>query len=540
MYQLLSEWEQLTIDSVSRMDAGDSIPHEKLAKAFARSYQGIWYAKQLQAMGEPAGYDLETRFTLLRNALGGFSNSLQKHHQAELSKLKALTEVRRDTLAKAIEMARSGQLSNAEKSVRDLHLRQLLSVFYLPYSGYRDFENEVAPVHNRLIDDLNRERQQQYAEKAQAVVAQSASVVSDFETDSQRVIAELKSAQGDPVEAIRWLDERWSQDNLAISKTRAISLAFGLAGDAAANQQQALHQIDQQAISMLEALIDVASQTGSDQPTIARYAEFVQAVVRLNSHCGNSLNERLQPAFDRWTNQSPELTTAVSTYHQAVKQPMLWMQRRAAEQSEQKKRDYLELDHLTGKPMKPTNADRPSIYLNQSPRVRPLTPANSNLPYNWLEIEANSLVGTLVRTGQSFPPMNAGEASWVPFSQSYASHFMPPKIPALIREHVEATLLVTQSHPPLSLPAAIAIDAIDRGAFLQIGGTIRSVAMSPSVVRFGNPVPEMSQRVLLGKFHNFNSSPPATRSLAWEFELDPKWIQHQLFFLEIETTVSTK
>lgn len=222
MYAKYDEWEQLVVSSLESAKAGKRFPHQQLSRIFPETYRGMWYAEHLQAMGEPAGYDLHRKFTALRKAMFEFCTWLAEYQQKEIAALKKATPNRVKTLERVEQLVQEGKLEEAERQIQALHLKQLVSVFYLRSSQASPYETPVVSAHQQVRQKLNQKRRQAYGERAQESMQAYSSAIETLQSESKRVAGELSSSptvalsegqSGDAADAIAYVRTLWKNQD---------------------------------------------------------------------------------------------------------------------------------------------------------------------------------------------------------------------------------------------------------------------------------------------------------------------------------------
>ncbi|MCC9601092.1 hypothetical protein LOC67_11090 [Stieleria sp. JC731] len=540
MYQKFDEWESLATESFRSMQQGKRFPHQNLAKAFTGCYQGIWSSMQLQAMGEPAGYDLEHKFTFLRNALGNFSGALVEFQPKEISKLQSDSAKRKDAIAKASELEQQGKLVEAEAAIRQYHLRQLGSVFYLNYSQFKEFENQVAPIHNRLLKRLSAERRSEYAQKAIPSMKQWETDAAEFDSECKEFVLQLKSSStvnvgaikdGDVSDVIDRIGQRWIQVARSIDRSYAIAAAFNLERPDQLHQQYFSQKsnLKSNVVATLKQVVSAACVSSSADSIPTQYPEVLQAIANIERRCHLGVAEQLSPELGELLNKNPNFALQVDHYNEATRQPMHWMSKYAKQSSDAVRRQFSPVAQVMTSREKPAEIELSPIYrpLSSSPQV--LTVPSFSKPCHWIAGSASSLVGRSVsdqsnlrlslQQPKTVTPNQAHQYSTITVDSTFDSE----------RKSVEKSFMTSVEHPPLNLVAAQAFNSLLSNEFELVGGQVTKLTIEPSVCVLG----EGDSLVQLDQLPLFKSDYDNARQLTWAYEIQPLWIQHQLFFVDL-------
>jgi hypothetical protein len=100
-------------------------------------------------------------------------------------------------------------------------------------------------------------------------------------------------------------------------------------------------------------------------------------------------------------------------------------------------------------------------------------------------------------------------------------------------EVLKAELLLDDSLPPLSLPAATALVTAERGDLVALGGNIRLVAIDAVVTRFRDLNPPLWP-LALAEFDTDGAirERPLSQVL-FRYTVEPAWLQHEYLFARV-------
>ncbi|MDM4015051.1 hypothetical protein [Roseiconus lacunae] len=542
MYDAFTKWEQLAANSYAAAKTGNTIPHAELSKTYVRSYQGIWYAQHLQAMGEPAGYDLEQKFVLLRNALGGFAGALSKYQPKHLALLKSKVVPLRSTVEKANELLKSDQLEAAEQLIREFHLKQLASVFYLTHSQSKDFENAIAPLHNRILRSLNQRRRNEYRDRAQADLPWGASQRQQFQVDLQDVLSRFDESDARSAEAITSIGRLWTNAVRAITRSEVITLAFATGGSNGLRRigDDDLSELRNLVISTLNEVIRRSAQglPPDSENAPAVYAQILKELSIIDRRCHVDLEREMAASLEEFLDRFPELSVKATTYRAATEQPMKWMHRFAEEQRTHAQRAISPTSQLLDRKATAHDIEILPIYRQRHGGNYILTPKTLSRPCNWVVAESQTLLGEAIRDSHLHRHSEQPPAVCTQSDARYVCRIAAPPRFQIAEQQVYRTLLIAHQFPPLSYQAANAITSIERLEYAEFGGSVSGLTLAPIATRFGTDHPDESLAIQLDRGLQHDPSITFAKQVIWEVDVTPHWIQHDLYFAELPSVSS--
>lgn len=545
MYGKFAEWEKLAINSTELMKAGRRFPHQQLSRIFPETYRGIWYAKHLQAMGEPAGYDLERKYTELRKALFVFAPKLSEFHPQAIAKLKKETPKRRQALTKIKALADQGKLAEAERLIEALRLRQLTSVFYLTNPQSQPFRNEVGPPHKAILAKLNERRRQDYREQAQEKIDAYRDAITTLQTESARVTSELRQSPtvtlaegmtGDAADAIGYVRTLWGNATVAITRSLGVALAFekGNTQAISASFSKEFDRVKSIANKSLGGILSAAAISTPTEKVSALFPRILIELSLIDRRYVGQLDSSFAPLLEQLAATDQMLAAQTKRYSVAITEPTRWMRRYTFQQVKHQDREYPAAASLLSRKLSPETSVRPTIYGSNARRERNLTPGTFTGPASWLASDAKMLVGMKTAVEASVRISPSIKTAIVPLD---GIHYV--NVPAALPldkyvTEINQSLLLDDSHGPLDLGSANAKSSADRQEFRNTGGTITRLTLEPTVSRLATMPDAARVLIPLNSMPIVDSSGSAVEKAIWRIDLQPAWVAHDLFFVKLK------
>jgi hypothetical protein len=96
-------------------------------------------------------------------------------------------------------------------------------------------------------------------------------------------------------------------------------------------------------------------------------------------------------------------------------------------------------------------------------------------------------------------------------------------------ESLRSDLFVSQSYPPLSLDAALAIRNAEVGNFVSVGGRINAAQLESMITRFASLGLVESAIIPMGFVVSMQGEGDVMTQMAMRLEIVPMWVQHEMF-----------
>jgi len=141
---------------------------------------------------------------------------------------------------------------------------------------------------------------------------------------------------------------------------------------------------------------------------------------------------------------------------------------------------------------------------------------------------APKLVGPKVGTSDVLRISPTSKTSAVKFMGRTYATVLAVTIPEPDLQSIKLNLLVDESHPPLSISTAKAIDSVLLGHYSAIGGTIVSAQIEAMITRFVTMSDGMAIVVPRGTVTGSSTDHSMLNQMAVRIDIDPSWVQHDL------------
>ncbi len=545
MYAKLAEWEQLTIDELQSMTENRRIGHKQLSRAFAESFRGVWYAKVLQTMGEPAGYDLENRFVLLRKQFRRFLPQLSSFQRKEIAKLAKQNPKRLKILEQASKSISDGKYEQAERAIQAFHLAQLQSVFYLSNSQAKPFEENLSALHRQVLDGYLQQQRLVYREQAMVKIASHTAAIERLESEAKRVVAELAQNpvvqlgddnRGDAAAAVQYIGQLWGNASASISRAVGIAWVFqaGGPGDVADRFLPSNQRAENAAREGLAGILKSAAASTPADAIAEVYPKVLLQLSILDRQVVGRFNETLTSELQSLANKNPAFATQTLRYKTATGEPLRWRKRFAAQQARSITVGYPpSLSLLSSKRQPSTESARPLIYGNSGSRERVLTPSSFGQSANWTVADARSLLGTKVSADSIVRVSPTANVALSPADgQHYTKVTVGLEIQPQLQDLAEA-MLIAKGHAALSIEAAAAQSSAVRQEFDAVGGELQQLSMESMATRLITLSDVIHCLTPLNRLPRVATESNAARQTLWRLEITPQWVKHPFFVAKI-------
>lgn len=540
MYAKFGEWEKLVIASTESANSGGNFSHRQLSKIYPDVYRGIWHAQHLQAMGEPAGFDLYRKFTVLHAAMGIFASKLGEFHQQEIDKLTKDSPNRLKMLAKVRELADQGKLVEAERQIQAYHVKQLASIFYLRHPQAKPFENQVFPLHNEILGQLNAQRKSAYREQALQKINSFAAALVTLQEESDRIRAELSKSPsvtlaegttGDAADAIGYVHTLWGNASASITRSVALAWAFG-GGDIDTTAEPLLAKL-REAESIANDAISGILQSATQSTPTDQIAKLVPRILMELSMIDRRYMGQLDPtiigAVEKLVAKNADVAEQAKRYAEATLEPTRWMRRYTRQQVDLIAREYPDASSLLNQKLVLEDSIQPSIYGRAGGREQVLTVGSLTRPANWIAGDAKSVLGKQIKEEGSVRLTRNSASAIVPQDPRHYTNLPATFGIEKYRQELDQCLLLDDLHGPLDLPSADAMTSAKFQEFDRVGGSIAGLTLEPYLTRFATLPDGAHDLVPLNRLPAIDVRGPAIEKVIWRVDLKPEWVAHQYF-----------
>ena len=540
LYEKFFEWEKLAADSMEKAQRQGRIPHSQLSRIYADINRGIWFSKDLQSMGEPAGKDLEVKYTQLRNEFRKFATVLKEFHQKKIAELKKQTPKRVKELERIKQLIGSGKLMEAEGAIQKLHLSQLPAVFYLTNQQASPYETPVATVHNQSLEQIAKVRRADFAKKAEEKIVANQEAIKLLGSEATRLASELASSQkvklgadveGDAADAIDYLATLWGNASAAVNRSYGIALAYrsGTVDSISQAFRPVVTRVENTAIEGLKSIINSAAKSTPADQVKTLYPRVLKNLTAIDRRYYGDLERAVTEPLQNLAKMDSTLAGSVQTYSRATQEPLRWMKRFALRQRQSLSNGYPTTDVLLGAKKTPKTSSKPGFYGGPDMRQRVLTPSSFGIPASWVVGAAASIVGEKVRQDDVLrivpsQPKLVGPQTARGYTNIDSTLALDTEM-----QFLRNSLLIGTEHPPLDYAAADADSSAERHEFSMVGGEVSKVWMEPLVTRIAT-IPDVAHMLVpLGSLAPINPERPAMGQTLWRIDIKPQWVVHPLF-----------
>jgi len=506
-------------------------------------------ARRLVLLGEPAGRDFSMRVMAFRADLAEIVAAYVRLPGVAARKARDYEVLLLEARKKAALLPKVQQLGGREqweKAESLLHqVIDELEAMAVWYSGDQrrvalDNFYEMAGAVDPRVRKIREER-------AQAALAEARrEQTPDFDglLGSIRSAASSLQGSGDVEiegqsltgpEFLERFGQRWQEAQHQAARCRGLDWARGTevaAGEATelTGQQGRFSAEVGPAIAAL-----VEADAGRADASVARailvaYLEQLAPLVALSGD--DSLESVVAPALEKLASKSPELAAEVEAYRKATTDVLRWRRRTAEASARARKGEFSPIQGeflraVRATESKPGLVPADAIDTGRAEFSAPvpgiMRPAVEKLMGRrvWL----TDLVGlptksrmTIARYGKrNYARFSAPDALAGRFSQGVAA--------------LESDLLVSESAPPLTLEAAVALAKARRGDLEAAGGRITGLALESVVVRFATLSSGGRTLIPLGPLPQEPGWRDSLRQAMMQFEIEPEWARHECFFV---------
>lgn len=540
----------IEVESTQNKDNASRLPGKKLVQASGDLWKAIRDARELQAMGEPAGYALERNLVGASGTIAHYAMLWGQSRDAQNTKAKAKQQLDKSLpkLQKLAERAK-GLLSQGKIEAfatlvegEGQRLAASLSLFapkrkpaaqkYLDYFSSGDAE-------------IARFQSQKYANQAGEVLAENIALVDQFEGTAAGVVDQVRQSgtfasfdgqSGDAAAAMVYLVDQWSGASAALMRAHSIRVAFNsgranfsdsgaVGGFAESGLEPRMDALEEVAIQSVVSLIEAASANVSSENAARMYVEFLSplsvAQRRMGKNAGKLSNSCREP-LSNLARRNPAFAVSVVAYDRAASQSLQWRERFAVDHARNLSKQYVPSTVLLSS--KSATPSKPTV---KSAIARDITVTRTHLI---MDDCLPRLLGKQVSDSSVRRLSSNGRLGVVPYSDG---HYSLIALPLEVGEQVadlRTAISVSDAYAPLSLDAAGAISAAEMQEFESVGGVIRNVTLESLLVRFA-ALPEAASVIQpLGELPELgNDRVPPMKAACWRLDVQPMWAQNRYF-----------
>lgn len=527
---------------------------KKLSDLYAQVRQLRRAALDLQMMGETAGVDYSLRALVLSRQLGKLVQAFKgtpagqtylNQARQYLSSGKA-TAARKAAAQKLQRLLQDKKLDEAYKAACQ-ELDQLRSVTMLLEPREEEiFLMELASAEGLIASDRNTAfRQQTQAAldrlavsllpKTQELLQSIAATAGILRTAPQATVAGQTLAGPQCLESFA---AAWKQVHLSALRGRAVDWAYMTSiPDLSHLQQKGTPRFVEadyarfcdDVVKALASLIEADAQRAAESEVPTLYLQYLQVLAPLVAAAGDDkLELAVQPALDKLAAKSTAFAQEVKAYVTATHELLRWRERLAQASAASAATAFPPSDQALVKFFvgegeyrglwAPSLPDPASAHLLAScPEVIPTASQRA--------LEQPVLV-------KNIAGLSGGKIGVARYATRHYTTLPLPDVSAELVK-LQQDLLVTAQQPTLSLEAAAAVDAAQRGRYLAAGGVVKGFYLEGLIPRFAALRPEAQQMVALGLLPVEKPPLGFVSHVLVRFDVAPAWVQHKHFFLPL-------
>ncbi len=557
-YRKLAEAEGLYLQIQQLIHSGQAqrLPAKRIGTTSVGLIQAERLALQLQDMGEPAGIDIAFRFKRMypefRQAALAYNGTAagQKIYQAMRVQTMRTVPARvkkAEQLAALLQQDIAAAEAELHKYVDQLQPSALFErpnenpTLHFPTTPVRGMINAQA-AKQRLA-----EKQQHCLEKIAA--AQMAalkwleSAAQAADSIRQSGFWTIDGQKLDGPQTIIYFGDRWGEAH--VQAMRVSGFLMAAAADGSRNSSstwddQRRAKVLQPAIDLERQLLDQASRAieeillaelrlDDSQAMRARYPDYLAALAPLLQRTsGKAFRQSISGALAQMA-VTAAMQADVRNYQLATEDLLRW-RKRVTDRRVQRAADGLQtLPELTRSAFR----DRDGyVGLYPHPEPRQYDSTDARLRASAAEILAPALervIDQSVITENVLRVSPTSRSMLAPLqSRTYVSMPVPTGLESIVADF-QRDLLVDDTHPPLTIPAAIALQAAVRGDFRLVAGKIRNVHLDSLISRMCTLPPIASIFAPRGEIPVYGGTGGFLDQAVLRYDLQPSWVQHEHF-----------
>ncbi len=536
-------------EEMLKANQGKGINLEEVGNTFIPIMHVERMATRLSILGEPAGWELGARHVDLRmrifkltadiRALPGMAEKF-----ADTRPLVVSTKKGEVQLIKVDQLIKKNQIPAAETLMCDiLDSVHCVGILYEPAVAI--------PVHS-LINKSDETTKVVFLDYRRRVASEELAKERKKGTpDFKKLLQELQAATteisggsdpkvgGKTISGPEWLKqfaERWQKAYFAACHCYGLDLArITYDTNAMADADQLSQDYQEFVTAVLRGIAGlIGADTNRVQPDQASqlYSGYVNAVAGFSA-LGDpqTVFGAIQPSLDALAAKSPELQADVGSYFVFSTELLRWRQRVADGYMNARLAEY----HPVGAtfnaaipdPKLPTN---PTIFGETSIGNVLLLVATAPIA---IETVNPGIVGKKVYAQAGLSSRNERlHVTSVEEGSVYAT--IPQEVNLkLAVDEMKNALLVTDTLPPLTLEAALAIESASHGDLWQFGGEVTDVELEGRITKIANSNADDWGLIYLTSTMTRPQNGYSLQHVMVQCHLRPDWLRHQYFFVAL-------
>ncbi len=550
LYELYQQQEKTLLLGEKRKSNPASIPATQLAKIYAESWRAGQQATHLTLMGEPAGGDLQKKFGLIQTESRVLIELYRKTPKGAQVVKKILQQLKRQKpavdrfLRQADKAVADGKLDSFEKLMYAKGMPLLERCVYLTSNEQKPYWQPFTIVLKRGVNRLNETRRQEYLAMGAAEIAKQIRGATEFAAAANRIRAEIaatgkatlsEGVEGDAAESLGHVVDLWAKASLGLCRAAALQWAF--TNQATVNIQPTPEKLESDATNALVSLIEAAAESPNQSDIPRLYSNLLKQVTYADRRSSEStdLIQKCRPALNQLAAKDPNLPARLSAYRRATQEPLSWRRAFAAQQAERLSDDFRSTHSMMGSKDPVVSSGGVSSLRSLRSGFETAAPTTfRSTADSMVQQAAASLVNAPVTAESAIRLTPTSRTIVTPIQvQCYVSSSVPEPSEAQLAD-LRTSLVVSDTHGPLSLAAADAISSAELRDFVAIGGLIREIHLESLVTRFAT-IPDVASALIpLGESAAMPQLAFPRMQTCWRLNIDPQWAHHEYFTVRVD------
>ncbi len=516
-------------------------------------------AEQLDILGETAGVDYRMRadalFRTTSDIIDAFRGNpvtarqmdkvrvaLKKQEPARAREIEKLTKMAREGKWEATEAALYKYLDQLGVATACLSNPEKIQI-YTPFGEVR------GAVDQAMRQARTSQAKNLITARRQAEAPDFAGVLQDIRAAAES-LASAGTATVDGVamsgpESVTVFGTRWAEAQVKTIRCRTLDWLLANSMEMYDGTQETpgtsnivteFGQFNRAMQEGLANLIDADAQRVSGADAVSLYVDYLRAFAPLVRRSANQgLAPAIAPALQRLAGKAPQFPAEVAAYAQATDDLLRWRARVARNRAVAHADRYPAIDRLMFDATT-SREDYVGLYPVQRSTVNAAT-----LLASAPEVMARPLEELPGKQAHALDIVRLGGNGPVAIARYRLRSYVNVPAPLDLAAETDALkfdLMVSESLPPLSLLAAVAVDSAERGDLAAVGGTIANQYLESLATRFAALPTAASVLTPLGAVPPEQAGTGYRSQVLMRFDLEPTWAQHDFFFANLASAAT--
>lgn len=555
LYELYNAEEAALIKMHEKKNNMASLPARQIESALGKIWRARRDAEHLKLMGEPAGYDLEIKFTPLAREYKRLAMSYKgtqpgsKLFASRKMQLQRETTKRQRFLTQMQEALQSGKLDAFEKQMETFGVKL--------NSDLALFSPTEAQIFSKSFDEtmatgdakLRPQRKAAYAEIALAKMKKELALAADFPAEASRIRDEIAASgtaslgtgkSGDASMAVAHLGDLWGYASAGLVRAGVLRCTFGGSENPSTliePMASATKKLTGTATRAIASVVDASVASVPSDRVVELYANLLKEISVIDRRGdGMALSAACQRALAKLAAKDPTLPNRVKSYQRATAEVLRWRALFATQRADLLQEKFPTAYRMMTEEKPVSSTNKPKLFgsVSSNPRVVAGEFFSGAASWNVAEAAAD-LVGKRISDQSAVRLSPTIKTAVVPFR---FSHYMNVTVPIPAENEVaelKSALYVDDANPPLSMAAADAVSAAERNDYERVGGLVNRLDLEPLASRFIALPPVAYPLTRLGTMPPLSNGDSVVKQTCWRFNVTPSWVQHKYFVVFVPT-----